>query len=96
MKISFTDLKRWFIPNMQKIAMNVFNKMMPFKLYLAEVDSTSADYATVTLTSDSVSLTNIVNKTGETLSANDRVWVCAVEKNLGNAFIWVRLENNIT
>ena len=86
---------KWFVPTIEKIVNNTIAKALPFELRKGVVSSYSAPNATITLKGDTTSIT-IVNKSGEVLSNGDRVWVCAMRGDLGNSFVWIRFEPNIT
>ncbi len=75
--------------------MKTVSRILPFEIKKGVVDSYSAPNATVTLKGDTTSIT-LVNKSGEVLSAGNRVLVCAMKGDLGNSFVWIRFENNIT
>ena len=93
--MDFSDVYNWFLPLIKKTVKKEIDNNSPFTAYLGIVDSVSTDYADVVITGDTTPISNIVNKTGETLVVGDRVWVWAIGGNLGNSIIAFRLENDI-
>lgn len=94
--MNFSDIYNWFLPLIKKTVRKEIENNMPFKAYLGTVDSIFAGKINVLLVGDSTPITGIVNKTGESLTIGDRVWVWAIGGNLGNSIVAFRLEDDVT
>lgn len=94
--MKFADMYNWFLPLMKKTIRQEIEKNAPFKAYLGVVDGIFAGDIDVLLVGDTSPLTGLVNKTGESLSVGDRVWVWAIGGNLGNSIVAFRLEHDVT
>lgn len=63
------------------------NKIKYVKAYPAIVTSVNGNFANVKMPSDDTVLTNLKNKTHETLNVNDNVYLFSPSNNLTNSFI---------
>lgn len=81
-----------FIDYIRQIVNQEINKQNFINTYSGTVISVSTDgkRATVRLAGSDEDIPNLLNKTGETLSANDNVFLFAMNNNFSNLVIGMR------